>query len=45
MVSMLEASAIERSNPAILWNRFTTRSANAGRSQNVSVLKNRSRSI
>src|SRR4051794_16861837 len=43
-VSALDASATARSNPAILWNRLSTRSRNAGRSQKVSVLSTRSRS-
>src|SRR3954464_10155167 len=42
-VSAEEASAIERSNPATFWKRFTTRSRNSGRSQNVSVRTTRSR--
>src|SRR3954454_22821685 len=42
-VSAAEASAIERSKPAIFWKRFTTRSRNSGRSQNVSVRTTRSR--
>lgn len=44
-VSALDARAIERSKPTILWNRLMTRSAKAGRSQNVSVLTRRSRLI
>src|SRR5829696_5742481 len=43
-VSAPEASAIARSNPAILWKRLTTRSTNSGRSQNVSVRRTRPRS-
>ena len=43
-VSALEASAIARSKPAIFWKRLTTRSTKAGRSQNVSVRRTRSRS-
>src|SRR5918995_4446090 len=42
-VSALEASAIERSKPAIFWKRLRTRSTNSGRSQNVSVRTTRSR--
>src|SRR4051812_45672304 len=42
-VSAEEARAIERSNPATFWKRFTTRSRNSGRSQNVSVRTTRSR--
>jgi hypothetical protein len=44
-VKALDARAIERSKPRIFWNRLTTRNANAGRSQNVSVLTRRSRLI
>src|SRR5215216_447592 len=43
-VSALEASAIERSNPATFWKRLTTRSTKCGRSQNVSVRATRARS-
>ena len=43
-VSALEASATARSKPATRWKRLTTRSTNAGRSQNVSVRRTRSRS-
>ena len=43
-VSAPEARAIARSNPATFWKRLTTRSTNRGRSQNVSVLRTRSRS-
>src|SRR3954462_14114628 len=42
-VSAPEDRAIARSNPAIFWNRLTTRSTNRGRSQNVSVRRTRSR--
>src|SRR3954447_18666569 len=42
-VSAAEASAIARSNPATFWKRFTTRSRNSGRNQNVSVRATRSR--
>ena len=43
-VSAPDASAIERSKPAIFWKRLTTRSTNCGRSQNVNVRVTRSRS-
>src|SRR3954467_5655002 len=44
-VSALEASATARSKPTIRWKRLTARSAKAGRSQKVSVLRTRSRSM
>src|SRR3954451_22459957 len=40
-VSALDASAIERSNPAMRWKRLIVRRMNAGRSQNVNVLNTR----
>ena len=43
-VSALDASAIARSKPAIFWKRLTTRSTNAGRSQNVARRRRLSRS-
>src|SRR3954454_10850054 len=44
-VSELDASATARSKPTIRWKRLTARSAKAGRSQKVSVLRTRSRSM
>ena len=44
-VSALEASATARSKPAMRWKRLTTRRTKAGRSQNVSVRRTRSRFI
>src|ERR1700750_42034 len=44
-VSALDASATARSKPATRWKRLRARRTNAGRSQNVSVRRTRSRSI